>query len=454
MKRTLLKCGWIVSMDETIGEMEGGEILIEGDRIAAVGKSLQAAADETIDASGMIAMPGLVNAHNHTWQTGLRAIGSEWLGADYHRDMHGNLATRFRAEDNYLGNLVGALNQIDMGVTTLIDFCHNVTSLDMAERAADGLRDAGIRAVFQHGTAKPPAQPGDRPFPEVPHPRERLEALRKGRFSSDDGLVTLGMAVLGPDYSVWDVTRHDYRLARELDLYCSTHVSGGAGRRITPDGFHRLAAEGLLGEKCNLVHGNHLLDDELKVIVDSGATVTATVLVELHGNTLEPLLYRVAMLGGLPSIGIDSEAIVSGEMFREMQAALIYARHAWHRDRDAGLAPSEPASSRMGLKWATIAGAKAFGLDHRVGSLTPGKKADLVLLRANDLNLVPIHSPLYSVAEQAHGGNVDTVFIDGVLRKRAGKLLFPEDLLHRRRQELAGSIERIMREASFVPKAA
>lgn len=452
MKRTLLHCGWIVSMDETVGDLEGGEILIEGDRIAAVGKRLEAAADETIDASGMIAMPGLVNAHNHTWQTGLRAIGSEWLGADYHRNMHGNIATRFGAEDNYLGNLVGAINQIDMGVTTLVDFCHNVTSLEMAERAVDGLREAGIRAVFQHGTAKPPAAPGDRPFSEVPHPRERIEALRKGRFSSDDGLVSLGMAALGPDYSTWDVTRHDYRLARELDLYCSVHVSSGAGRRITPDGFLRLAGEGLLGDKCNIVHGNHLTDAELKAIIDNGATVTATVLVELHGNALEPLIHRVTQLGGLPSIGVNSEAIVSGEMFREMQSALLFARHAGHRAREAGV-QLDPVSSRTGLKWATIAGAKAFGLDDRIGTLTPGKKADIVLLRAGDLNLVPVHSPLYSVVEQAHGGNVDTVFIDGVPRKRAGRLLFPEDVLRQRRAEIAASTQRILDQANFVAKA-
>lgn len=439
-------------MDEAIGDMEGGEILMEGDRIAAVAPHLGATADEVIDATGMIAMPGLVNAHIHTWQTGLRAIGSEWLGADYHRNMHGNIATRFNADDNYLGNLVGALNQIDMGVTTLVDFCHNVTSLDMAERAVDGLRDAGIRAVFQHGTAKPPAVPGGRPFSEEPHPRQRIEALRKGRFSSGNGLVTLGMAVLGPDYSTWDVTRHDFALARELDLYCSAHVSGGAGRRITPDGFLRLAEEGLLGEKCNVVHGNHIEEDELKVLVDNGATVTATVMVELHGNALDPLIYRVSALGGLPSIGSDSEAIVSGEMFREMQTALLYARHAWHRSGSAA-SGIEPASSRTALKWATVAGARAFGLDDRIGSLTPGKKADLILLRAGDLNLVPVNNPLYAIVEQAHGGNVDTVFIAGIARKRAGKLLFPEDVLRRRRSDLAASAQRLMGEASFVPRA-
>ncbi|MGO4830995.1 amidohydrolase family protein, partial [Rhizobiaceae sp. 2RAB30] len=388
----------------------------------------------------------------HTWQAGLRGIGAEWPSGAYHRHVHGNMAMFYTPQDTYLGNLIGALNQLDNGVTTLFDWCHVLRDLEMAERAVDALEESGIRAVFGHGTAKPPAAPGDRPFPEVPHPRERLEALRKGRFSSDDGLVTLGMAALGPDYSTWEVTRHDYALARELDLYCSIHSSAGAGRRITPDGFLRLAEEGLLGEKCNIVHGNHLADDELKVLVDNGATITATVLVELHGNPLEPLIHRVIQLGGLPSIGIDTEVIVSGEMFREMQSALIFARHAGHQAREAGQKTTE-VSTRDGLKWATIAGAAAFGLDGRIGSLTPGKKADVVLVRANDLNLVPIHSPLYSVVEQAHGGNVDTVFIDGVLRKRDGKLLFPEQLLRQRQAEMAASAQRIMDKAQFVAKA-
>ena len=127
MTRVLIKCGWLVTLDPKIGDFKGGEILLNGNRIEAVGRGLGATADQTIDATDKIVMPGLVNAHMHTWETGLRGIGSEWMSADYFKNVHGNLATRYTAEDNYVANLIGALAQIDAGVTTLVDWCHNLS---------------------------------------------------------------------------------------------------------------------------------------------------------------------------------------------------------------------------------------------------------------------------------------------------------------------------------------
>lgn len=120
MKRILIDCGWLVTMDDAIGDHRNARVLVEGNRIVAAGKGIEATADQVIDASDKIVMPGLINAHLHTWQTGLRAIGSEWLGPDYHKNIHANLATHYGPEDNYLGNLVGALGQIDGGVTTVL----------------------------------------------------------------------------------------------------------------------------------------------------------------------------------------------------------------------------------------------------------------------------------------------------------------------------------------------
>jgi len=146
MKRVLIRCGWLVTLDPAVGDFRNGELLFSGDRIEAAGRNLGATADETIDAGDKIVMPGLVNAHMHTWETALRGIGAEWMTGDYLRHMHLNLATRYRPEDNYLGNLIGALAQIDAGVTTLVDWCHNITGIELAERAVDGLVDSGIRA--------------------------------------------------------------------------------------------------------------------------------------------------------------------------------------------------------------------------------------------------------------------------------------------------------------------
>jgi cytosine/adenosine deaminase-related metal-dependent hydrolase len=451
MKRVLIRCGWLVSLDPNVGDFKNGELLLSGNRIEAVGRNLGATADETIDASDKIVMPGLVNAHMHTWETALRGIGSEWLSADYFKHVHGNLATRYRAEDNYVANLIGALAQIDAGVTTLVDWCHNITALDMAERAIDGLADSGIRAVFAHGTAKPMSQNEGTPFTHIPHPRDRVEALRKGRLASDDGRITLAMAILGPDWSTWEVVEHDIRMARELGLVSSSHTRRNEDS-LTPNGYHRMAKAGLLGSDHNLVHGTSYDHADLGMLVDSGATLTSTVLVELHHHIGDTMVAAYRAAGGLPSLGIDVELYCSGQMFREMQAALLFARGRDIRNnvlRGNSHYKVMPVRSREALEWTTINGARAFKLDGKIGTLSPGKKADVVMLRADDVNMAPVYDPVYSIVEIAGPGNVDTVIIDGIVRKQNGKLTFPADVLRKRLDELARSGERILREGGY-----
>jgi cytosine/adenosine deaminase-related metal-dependent hydrolase len=451
MKRVLVQCGWLVTLDPAIGDFKGGELLYADGEIAAVGRHLDATADEVIDARNKIVMPGLVNAHMHTWQTALRGIAAEWMSADYFRNVHGNMATLYKPEDNYLGNLVGALAQIDGGVTTLVDWCHNITTIEHAERAVDGLLDSGIRAVFAHGTAKPLSQTTGTPFTHIPHPRDRIEALRKGRLSSNDGRVKLAMAILGPDWGAWEVVAHDIRMAREFGLYSSSHTR----RRedcVVPDGYARMAREGLLGPDHNLVHGTSYDWADLKVVVDSGATLTSTALVELHHHIGDTMVAAYREAGGKPSLGIDVELYGTGQMFREMQAALLFARGKEARNNALrGNSPLKtiPVRSREALEWATVNGARAFGLDGRIGTLSPGKKADIVMLRADDLNMTPVWDPIYSIVEIAGAGNVDTVVIDGVIRKQDGELTFPADVLRSRLDELRESGARIMREGRY-----
>lgn len=455
MKRTLIACGWLVTGDSQLGSFRNGELLLAGDHIEAVGRNLGATADETVDASDKIVLPGLVNAHMHTWQTGLRGIAGDWMTAQYMQNIHGNLGTRYTPEDNYLGNLIGALAQIDGGVTTLVDWCHNITSLEHAERSIDGLADSGIRAVFAHGTAKPPTRPGELPFTHVPHPRERIEALRTGRLAADDGLITLAMAILGPDYSTWEVIEHDIRLAREFGLVTTAHTRARQ-ESITPDGYRRMAAAGLLGPDHNVVHATTYTDEELRIIIDSGASITSTAQVELRQHVGDTVVARVRAVGGLPSLGPDVEPFVSAHMWREMQAALLFVRgHVVKQNAALGNSSFKtmPVAAIEALRWATIGGARAFGIEKRIGTLSPGKKADLIMLRAGDLNLAPVHDPLLSAVELAHAGNVDTVVIDGVVRKQAGRMLFPADVLQRRMTELTESAARIMHEGGIAAPA-
>jgi cytosine/adenosine deaminase-related metal-dependent hydrolase len=451
MKRTLIKCGWLVTLDPRIGTVKGGELLYAGNAIEAAGQNLGTTADEVVDASDKIVMPGLVNAHMHTWETALRGIGAEWLSADYFKHVHSNLATRYKPEDNYVANLVGALAQIDAGVTTLVDWCHNITTIEHAERAVDGLVDSGIRAVFAHGTAKPIGLETGTPFTHVPHPRERIESLRKGRLASEDGRVTLAMAILGPDWGAWEVVEHDIRMAREFGLVSSSHTR----RRedcVVPDGYARMAKAGLLGPDHNLVHGTSYDHADLRVVVDSGASLTSTVLVELHHHIGDTMVAAFREAGGKPSIGIDVELYTTGQMFREMQAALLFARGKEVRNnalRGNSVFKAIPVRSREALEWATINGAEAFRMDGKIGSLAPGKKADIVMLRMNDVNMAPVWDPIYSIVDIAGAGNVDTVIIDGEVRKRGGKLTISDNVLRQRIAELTESGARIMREGNY-----
>lgn len=451
MARTLIEAGWIVSMDPDIGDIAGGgEILIEDDRIVAVGRSLAAAADEVIAAADMIVIPGLVNAHLHTWQTGLRGIAGNWISAEYHATMHGNLATRYTAEDTYVANLIGALSQIDAGTTTILDWCHNNATPEHSDRAIDALFESGIRAVFGHGTVKPPQKPGAPHFSEIPHPRAEIERLRKGRLAVDDALVTLAMAILGPDFGTGEVLLDDLRLAREFDLLSSSHVWNKASR-ISKEGFFPAAAAGLLGPDHNIVHGNFETDEALRLIVDCGASVTVTPCVEMQTSHGDPLTGRLRALGAEVSLGADSEIFVAGDMFHVMRFALQSQRALDHREQALRGAPLDrlTISPREALRWATVEGARALMISDRIGSITPGKQADLVLLRADDVTLFPVNDPVQTVVLFAGPGNVDTVMIAGRKVKQGGRLAYPAAPLAEKRQALAASVRRIFADGGY-----
>lgn len=445
MTKILIKGGTIISMDRRTGDLAKGDVLVSGAVIEKIGKSIRSRDAKVIDATGMIVMPGFVNAHIHTWQTGIRGIAGNWSIPEYVHAMHATIAPRYTANDTYLSNLIGALNQISCGATTIFDWCHNNATPAHTDAALDGLREAGIRGLFGHGTPKPEADQDDGAYTKVPHPRGELERLRKGELSDDDGLIKLAMAALGVDFSVWEVAEHDFRLAKELDLIISTHV-WGAPSRLNPDGYKKLAKLKLLDRRHNLVHGNYLSEDELKIVVDSGASVTVTPEVEIQMGHGAPLIGRVRALGARPSLGVDVESNISGDMFTVMRMALQPQRLL---DNQATFrATKMPAKTlsirpREALEWATIDSARAMGLDRKIGSLEPGKQADIILINGNDLNLFPVHNPLESVVFHANGGNVDTVMIAGKIHKRNGKLRYRG--LRNKMDQLAKSSRRLLK---------
>ncbi|MGX1309305.1 5-methylthioadenosine/S-adenosylhomocysteine deaminase [Amorphus suaedae] len=425
MAFTLIKGGQVVTMDTELGDFTRADILIEDDVISAVGPDLDAPAGATvIEAHDRIVMPGFVNAHIHTWQTGLRGLGSDWTGTNYFRAMHAGLAGFFTPEDIYLANFMGALNQLNAGVTTLVDWHHNNPTPDHTDAAVDGLLEAGIRAVFLHGSPKPDPKPGQRPYTEIPMPRGEVERLRKGRLASDDALVTMGLAILGPQIGTEEVLLEDLRLGREFDLVTSMHHSQALMN--APDGYKRAEAEGLIDRRFNVVHGNEMTDADLTRLVDNGASFAVTAEVEMQMCYTDPLSGRLLAMGGPIALGSDVESAFAADMFAVTRISLQTERHLTSLRMKAvsGERPHPiPVTVKQALGWATMGGARAFRLEDRVGSLSPGKKADIVLLRADDMNMIGVQDPANAVVCYANPGNVDTVLVNGQVMKRDGKLL-------------------------------
>src|SRR5262245_30774989 len=451
MRRLLITDAAIVSMDPAIGNLRTGDILIEGSRIAAVAPGISAGDAEVIDASHMLLLPGLINGHLHTWQTGLRGLAADWTVAEYMQAMHRGLATLFRPEDIYIANLVGALNQINNGATTLVDWCHNNPTPEHSDAAVRGLDDAGIRALFLHGSPKPDPKPGQKHFSEVPMPRAEVERFCKGRFASRDGLVTFGLAILGPYYSTYDVTRADLALAREFGLLASMHVGGGTP--LTPRGFERLLDDDLVDRHLAVVHGNDIAADTVRRIVDRGGTFTVTAEIELQMGYGDPLTGILHEQRAPISIGTDVEPAVGSDLFTCMRLTLQHERNRAITETLAktnGRPQHSGLTCRDALSWVTTGAAKIAGLEDRVGSITPGKQADIVLIRTDALNMTPMHDLVGCAVTQASTANVDTVISAGRVVKRHGKLLAQG--LAEKLSALQRSGERILAEFNALPR--
>ena len=458
MSTQLIKNATIVSMDPKLGVLHGGDILISGDRIVEVGRNISAEAAQTSDASDMIVIPGLINAHIHTWEFPLRGIGADWVSKrDYHGNMHRNLAMRYRAEDVRVANLLGALNQINHGTTTIFDWCPIVRDPEMTDAAIEGLEESGIRAVFARGTVKPPVEKGKTPYYEIPFPREEIHRLRTGKLASDDGMVTLAMAILGPDQATYDVCVQDMKLAREYGLVNSAHTWARKGQRKVEDGMWRLAKDGLLDESHNIAHGNCLEDDELKMVLDAGCTVSATGLSEMLNSERTAMLGRLLKFGGMPSLGTDCDPFFNSSMLWVMRHAFQHQReidnHMLHAQGRWPAVESQHATlTRDALQWATVGGASMLRMANKIGSITPGKQADLAMINARSMNVFPAlpgGDPVHAVVMYAEAADVDTVIIAGKVVKRGGRLIFPQERLAQLQEQLLASRLRIMREGNY-----
>ena len=262
----LIKGGWVLTLDAALGDFRQADVLVEGDKIEAIAPAIDAAGHELVDAGGMIVAPGFVDSHRHTWEALVRNVGADWSLPTYLQNIYyGNLGARLRPDDLYAGNLLGALEALDAGVTTILDWSM-IYSPEHADAAVRGLQESGIRAVFAYGLS------GEGEYwsrdSRLGHPRD-AQRIARAHFSSRDQLLTLGLAVRGPEFSHWDAAVGDIAFARDLGALCSMHLGfgtwGAADRSI--EKLHRVGA---LGPDLNVVHGNAISREELKLAADHG----------------------------------------------------------------------------------------------------------------------------------------------------------------------------------------
>jgi 5-methylthioadenosine/S-adenosylhomocysteine deaminase len=419
--RTLISNGVVLSMDSEIGDLDRGDVLIEDSKIVAVAPGIDAEDCERIDATDCIVMPGFVDTHRHTWQAPVRNIAADWNLFHYLAGLHTGLSRHFRPQDTYAGNLIGTIEALDSGITTLLDWSHNLNSPEHTNAAVQGLKDSGARAIFAHGGGAPEWQ-------TLPNPNAHPEDARRVReelFSSNDALVTMALALRGPQFTDPEATLHDWRLADELDLRITVHVGDGELGKTRP--IEWLRAQNLLNDRTTYVHCNTLGDDELAMIADSGGSASVAAIVEMQMGHGWPATGRLLEAGIRPSLSIDVCSAIGGDMFSPMRTTLVTQRamdNADAEERGISLSGGDPlkVSCRDVLEFATIEGARACGLERRTGSLTPGKDADIVLIRTDNAAMTPINHPYGAVVYNAHPGLVDTVLVAGTPVKRGGRL--------------------------------
>lgn len=432
--RILLRAGHVLSMDPDIGDLPQGDVLIEDGTITAVRPEISADA-EVLDMTGRIVIPGFVDTHRHTWEAPIRGVAPDATLDDYFVDILDTFAPLYTPEDVYAGNLAGSLECLNAGITTLVDWSHINNTPAHPDAAIQGLTESGIRAQYAYGSAN--TSLADYWFEsKIAVPGDDVRRIRTTYFSSDDGLLTMALATRGPGFCTDDVVTAEWALARDLGIPITVHVAMGrlAGRFGMVKQLHGL---GLLGSDTTYVHCCYFHEDEWQMVADSGGTVSIAPQVELQMGHGWPPVTKAIEYGLRPSLSIDVVTTVPGDMFTQIRAAFGAERARVNADCwNANLpVPETMLTARQVLEIATRNGAHVAGVEDRTGSLTPGKRADVVAIDATALNVAPVHDAAAAVTLSADVSNVDTVIVDGVIRKRDGRLLADLDRARRLVQE-------------------
>src|SRR5882757_6145696 len=417
--RRLIRGGYVATMDRAIGDLVDADVLIEGERIVAVARGLKAADAEVIDARGSVVLPGMVDTHRHTWQALMRGICANWTLNDYFNGMRMTISPAYSAHDVYLGNYLGALDAINSGVTTILDFSHCVNSPEHGDAAIAGLREAGIRALFGYGFFD---STNKRIFPD--HASRLADFDRISTSFPRGGLLTLGASLTEVGVIPWADTVAEMRKTRELGGVMVMHTGCVWGSEMT-GGIKQMHAQSLLRDDQVHVHCNALPDDEWRMLASAGSKVSISPETELNMGMGAPVFAKCAEFGIKGTLSCDIISLNSSDLITQMRVGLGYARFASNLPiNQSGAMPTALTYTvRDALEWATINGAEACGLDSQIGSITPGKQADIIIIGNDSFAMRPIHEPLGSVVFHATARDVSTVIVAGKIMKQAGKLV-------------------------------
>ncbi|PJE95731.1 amidohydrolase [Streptomyces carminius] len=417
-RRILFTGATVVTMDPRLGVLADADLLVEGETIRAVGPGLDRDGAVVVDAAGTILAPGFVDTHRHAWETQLRRIMPDVDDlAGYVMATLAGYAPVYRPEDMYTGTKLAALTAIDSGITCMLDFSHNSRTPEHSDAAVQALADTRIRGV--HAAMGPHFGDWDRQWPGD------LFRLKEKYFAGDDQLLTLRLAALATDEIAGPALAYGpelARTARDLGIGVSVDAVFGASSSRAVLDWER---DGLLGPDVTLIHATGLTPGAWRAIGETGTTIALapTSDAQIGLETAIPAVDEALAAGVRPGLSIDVEVALVSDMFTQMRTL-----HAIQRMRAANAVHGtgrEPVriTTRDVLDFATLQGARTNGLDGVTGSLTPGKKADLLVIRAEDLNNMPLNDPVGTVVLGSDARNISAVLVNGEPRKWNGRVL-------------------------------
>jgi 5-methylthioadenosine/S-adenosylhomocysteine deaminase len=402
----VIRNGLVVTLDERLGTLSEADVAIRGGAIAEVGPRLRCRARDEIDATGCIVMPGLVDAHRHLFSPLLRGCAANASYEEYFQEVILTYGASYTPDDTRAAMLLGTLESIDAGTTTIHAWEHNLLTPDHADASIQAFLESGVRGRFSYG---PPNQPPTIDLDDLLRVRDEYFADRAGRYFVDpSGLVHLGLATRGVEFGRPDIWIREFNWGREHELPLTAHVMEGA--------VSELRAHDAFGPDLLAIHLHGATDEELEHVRGAGAPVcVAPPALARAGIGRSPVKEMIDL--GIPlSLSVDSTAgCDTADMLAVMRISVLIER-AHHASVDA-YRPEDA------LRHATIGGARALGLGEVTGTLTPGKRADVIVLRVDGLNFVPLNAPEAQIVLCGQPRNVDAVFIDGVCRKRDGALV-------------------------------